>query len=85
MKKIGKAKAREMVDKLKQHLAEHGGKRPGAGRPPSENPKDHTIAIRMDAALWSELRDVVDEEGGTVSDFVTEAVLMRLLARGKKN
>jgi hypothetical protein len=60
--------------------AQHGGKRPGAGRPPKEDGKTVVIAASVPDDLAASLDSFAKAKGWTRSRAVTEA-LRKLLGR----
>ena len=54
--------------------AQHGGKRPGAGRPPKDD-KTVVIAASIPGALASDLDSLAKAKGWSRSRAVTEALL----------
>lgn len=60
-----------------------GGKRPGQGRPKSED-KRLIIPIRFSSAERNELENAADQTGKTFSAFVREAALNQAKALNQK-
>ena len=52
----------------------HGGKRPGAGRPPVED-KRVVRAIKMSSAEWQRVKDLAGAEGLKVSEYIRRKAL----------
>lgn len=52
----------------------HGGKRPGAGRPPAED-KRVVRAIKMSSAEWQRVKDLAGAEGLKVSEYIRRKAL----------
>ncbi len=51
--------------------ANHGGQRPGAGRP---NSGRDDVAVKMDRAIVARARYVTDLRGITLAEYLSEAV-----------
>ena len=62
--------------------AQHGGKRPGAGRPPGPEGKAVTMAVSVPESLLERLDALADAKEWSRSKAVTEAI-RGLLARRK--
>lgn len=63
-------------------MAQHGGARPGAGRPPKrpEERQDATLTVYFTAAEYEQLAKVAESEGASMAGYVRR-VLQRNLAR----
>lgn len=44
------------------------------GRPPAENPKDERVAVRMDAALFAELKQWCEAHGTAAPEAMRQAL-----------
>lgn len=55
-----------------------GGKRPRAGRPKSDNPKDRIVGMRLTNELYTALDELAEREGTTVSAVILAALQARL-------
>jgi len=67
------------------HPRPHGGRRPGAGRPPSADPATARLEVRLTPGEIEELRARADEAGQPVSEYVRDRLFLAPSDKSQKS